>query len=228
MFKTNPTVNRTKFSNFLEAFLGTVVGKYLIDHFDQEQEGFLTKTRTQLVWSNMLYQFARYLGLDTFEAFVGAIIQDFGDESGYHYAKRFIVSIIEHVVDFADILLCNENHKDVLQRYFQSRPLPTEEHKKWPNPVYIDLSSGSSFHNKLFVKGVFLNCDLLATLSKSVQEHCMQNHHEQIHVNEGTAVAEKLKAHITLTDSMLIGMASAAKKIVAEQECSSIALCCLD
>ncbi|KAJ3229603.1 hypothetical protein HDU81_005236 [Chytriomyces hyalinus] len=98
----------------------------------------------------MLYQFARYLGLgeflllspqvekltllgpnkgrnnprfyeDTFEAFVGAIIQDFGDEVGYRYAKRFIVSIIEHVVDFADILLCNENHKDVLQRQFLSQ-----------------------------------------------------------------------------------------------------------
>ncbi|KAJ3384539.1 hypothetical protein HDU80_000908 [Chytriomyces hyalinus] len=240
-----------------DAFLGAVVGKYLIDRFDQEQEGFLTKTRTRLVRSNMLYQFARYLGLgeflllspqvekltllgpnkgrnnprfyeDTFEAFVGAIIQDFGDEAGYKYAKRFIVSIIEHVVDFADILLCNENHKDVLQRYFQSRTLPTDEHKKWPNPVYIDLSSGGSFHSKLFVKGVFLKRDLLATLSKNVQDHCMRYHLEQIRVNEGTVVTEKIKAHVESTDAVLIGMASAAKKIVAEQECSSIALCCLD
>ncbi|KAJ3002802.1 UNVERIFIED_CONTAM: hypothetical protein HDU68_006004, partial [Siphonaria sp. JEL0065] len=127
-----------------DGFIGAIVGKYLVDRFEGEQEGFLTKTRTRLVRSSMLYRFARFLMLgkflllsqqverltllgpnkgrnnpkfyeDCFEAFVGAIISDFGDEEGYRYAKRFVVSIIEHIVDFAEIILCNENHKDVLQ-----------------------------------------------------------------------------------------------------------------
>ncbi|KAJ3072191.1 hypothetical protein HDU98_004078 [Podochytrium sp. JEL0797] len=237
-----------------DAFIGAIVGKYLMDRFEGEQEGFLTKTRTRLVRSSMLYCFARHLGLgehlvlsqqverltelgptkgrnnprfyeDCFEAFVGAIIQDFGDERGYRYAKRFLISVIENVVDFADILLCNENHKDTLQRFFQARPDPRNVSKRWPNPVYIDLAEYGPFHSKTFVKGVFLPTVLLETFSETVQGQVDAYHRDQLATNP--KAAESIRTHAQTTHSKLIGLAGAFKKSVAEQECSRMALYCL-
>ncbi|RKO92507.1 ribonuclease III domain-containing protein [Blyttiomyces helicus] len=132
-----------------DSFLGAVVAKYLVDRFNDQQEGSLTRTKTLLVQTNMLHRFARFLMLgsfillspqveqfqhlgsqngrnnarlyeDCFQAFIGAIINNFAVDddpvAGSKYAYRFIINIIEYVVDFADLIVFNENFKDTLQR----------------------------------------------------------------------------------------------------------------
>ncbi|KAJ3072287.1 hypothetical protein HK102_006269, partial [Quaeritorhiza haematococci] len=72
---------------------------------------------------------------------------------GYRYAQSFIVSVMENVVDFASLIASNENFKDLLQRFYQS--------KRWPNPCYVDstpLTSSRNFH-----RGVLIHMNNLAT-----------------------------------------------------------------
>lgn len=227
-----------------DGYIGATVGKYLVDRFEDEQEGFLTKIRTRLVRTSMLHRFARFLGIgtfillspqvqrlthigpnkgrnnprlyeDCFEAFVGAVIQDFGDEDGYRYVKRFLVNIIEYTVDFADIILSNENFKDTLQRYFQSL--------KWANPVYIDLTESGPSHMKTFNKGVFLEHANLEQLSDKVQRQTIEYHNEQLRCSNGK-LREAIENHSKETGTWLIGIGNGNKKAAAEQICSSMGL----
>lgn len=231
-----------------DSFIGAVVAKYLVDRFEDEQEGFLTKVKTRLVRTSMLHRFARFLMIgtfillspqferltaigsnkgrnnprlyeDCFEAFVGAIIVDFGDEEGYKYVKRFLIAIIEHLVDFADLILQNENFKDTLQRYFQSM--------KWPNPVYIDLYESGPSHMREFYKGVFLKREHLFTLDKHVVKDSMV-YHEHVLRNSPDKVSQAVMEHADKNDCVLIGLGKANKKNEAEQQCSNIGLCCLN
>ncbi len=228
-----------------DGYIGATVGKYLIDRFENEQEGFLTKIRTRLVRTSMLHRFARFLRIgtfillspqvqrlthigpnkgrnnprlyeDCFEAFVGAIIQDFGDEEGYRYAKRFLINIIEYTVDFADIILCNENFKDTLQRYFQSL--------KWRNPLYIDLTESGPSHLKIFHKGVFLEKENLDQLSDKVKRQTIEYHNDQLRCSNGR-LREAIEKYCKETGTWLIGLGVGNKKAIAEQQCSSIGLC---
>lgn len=223
-----------------DSFLGSVTATYLIERFPTQQEGFLTKLRTRIVRSSMLYRFARFLGLgqhillshqnekltnigpnkgrnnpklyeDTFEAFIGAVIQDFGDELGYRYAKRFIIGIIEYIIDFSELILCNENFKDSLQRYFQSR--------KWQNPVYIDLFDSGPSHAKSFVKGVFIKMEYFEELEESIQ-NVIKNYQDSI----GLSCKRAVQHYNEFNNTFLVGLASASKKSIAEQNSSSVAM----
>ena len=232
-----------------DSFINSTVAKYLVDRFEDQQEGFLTKTRTNLVRSNMLHRFARFLNMgnwlllspqverltsygpskgrnnprlyeDCFEAFCGAIIQDFAEDgnpiAGSKYVNRFVINIIEYTVDFADIILNNENFKDTLQPYFQSL--------KWTNPVYIDLMEGGPSHMRLFTKGVFLKKNYLRELSKDVIENVENYHNEQMRI-QPDKVKTNVSEYCKENDSYLLGIASSNKKNSAEQSCSSLGLC---
>ena len=81
-----------------DAFISSIVAKYLIDRFKDQPEGFLTKVRSKLVRTNMLSRFCEFFDMDKhiitaddvritdnikedcFEAFIGAIIQDYGEK----------------------------------------------------------------------------------------------------------------------------------------------------
>jgi len=235
-----------------DSFLGAIIANYLINRYNTEQEGFLTKIRTRLVRSSMLYRFARYLELgkyillsnhiekltsmgsnkgrsnprlyeDCFEAFIGAIIQDFGDELGYKYANRFITSIIEHVIDFSELILYNENFKDTLQRYFQSL--------KWNNPTYIDLYESGPFHNKIFIKGIFIRREYYLQLAPDVQKNIEIFHNDTINskttVSYVTDIINQKSSDVNGNEYKIIGIGSANKKNTAEQNASNTALCCL-
>jgi dsRNA-specific ribonuclease len=88
-----------------DSVLNNVVAAYLFDRYPNEQEGFLTHMRTQIVNGNSLAQLAEQLGLgrhaiisrhvehaggrtnknileDVFEAFVGAVFCDFSSPPG--------------------------------------------------------------------------------------------------------------------------------------------------
>jgi len=249
-----PTESNERLEFLGDGFIGAVIGKYLIDRFEEEQEGFLTKIRTRIVRSEMLHRFARFLAIgqfillspqverltyvgpnkgrnnprlyeDCFEAFAGAIIQDFGDEEGYKYVKRWVISIVEHIIDFADIILCNENFKDTLQRYFQSQTVETNgETKKWPNPLYIDLAESGPSHMKVFTKGVFLKKAFLEMLSDDVIVQT-KRYSKDMTERSSTTISKAINEYCEKNDCYLIGLGMGNKKGIAEQSASSIGLC---
>ena len=224
--------------------LGFVVASYLYKRYPDEQEGFLTKISSRIVRSSMLYRLARFLQLgdyillstnmekltfispkkgrnspwlyeDTFESFCGAIVEDFGDEDGFKYAKRFITSIIEHEIDFAELILQNENHKDTLQRYFQRL--------HWPNPVYEDLSQFGPFHSRTFVSGVFITREQLSLLSPSVQ-HTVYKFHASTLASVSQTVNEAINAFTQHYDVVILGLGTVGKKLDAQQLAAKLAL----
>lgn len=124
-----------------DSILGKVVAAYLFERYPDENEGFLTKMRTKLVNGKMLAHLSQLVGLkpfillskqieegegrssvnileDTFEAFIAAIYLDFEDK-GDEMARRWILSVIETNLDFAELVKQNNNHKDIFLKYFQ-------------------------------------------------------------------------------------------------------------
>lgn len=124
-----------------DSILGKVVAAYLFERYPDENEGFLTKMRTKLVNGRMLAHLSELVGLkpyiilskqieegdgrnsvnileDAFEAFIAAIYIDFGDK-GDEMARRWIISVIETNLDFAELIRNNHNYKDIFLKYFQ-------------------------------------------------------------------------------------------------------------
>lgn len=124
-----------------DSILSKVVASYLFERYPDENEGFLTKMRTKLVNGKMLAHLSDIVGLkkyiilskqiedadgrnsinileDAFEAFIGAIYIDFKVD-GDRVVSRWILSVIESNIDFADLIRHNTNHKDTLCKYFQ-------------------------------------------------------------------------------------------------------------
>lgn len=124
-----------------DSILGKVVAAYLFERYPDENEGFLTKMRTKLVNGKMLAHLSQLVGLkpfillskqieegegrssvnileDAFEAFIAAIYMDF-EEKGDEMARRWILSVIENNLDFAELIKQNNNYKDLFLKYFQ-------------------------------------------------------------------------------------------------------------
>jgi len=126
-----------------DSVLGFIITKMLFDKYSSRQEGFLTIARTKLVRGNTLAHLANHLHLekwilmdekgirqgwntntkileDTFEAFVGAIYLDLG----MIHTKRFVLNLfLNPVLINMDYLMVDDNYKDQLMRYCQSRKI---------------------------------------------------------------------------------------------------------
>ncbi len=129
-----------------DSILQSVVGSYLWIRFPKQNEGFYTKLRSKLVKTESLSKLAKHLNLgkyilmsqyvehmcngrnnakileDTYEAFIGALVEDFGLDSscnGYNYCYKFCINCIEEVIDMPELILKDDNYKDKLMRYFQ-------------------------------------------------------------------------------------------------------------
>ena len=121
-----------------DSVLSLVIASYLYERYPDGEEGFLTKVRTKLVNGEMLGHLSALIGLgdyliiskqieenngrknykileDVFESFVGAIFLDLGFESAY----KFIINVIEENLDFAELIVSNNNFKDTFIKYFQ-------------------------------------------------------------------------------------------------------------
>ena len=99
---------------------------------------------------------------DLFEAFIGAIFLDFSDietvESkkiglhygpGYSICETLIINVLEKRIDFEDLILNDENYKDILLRHFQ--------HKFSITPKYTELKTDGPAHKRHFTMGVLDN-----------------------------------------------------------------------
>ena len=216
-----------------DAFISAAVAKYLIDRFPDQPEGFLTKMRAKLVRTSMLSHLARIMELnkyvivsddvkdsvvgchlyeDCFEAFVGAIIQDFGDDNGYRYAKRFVLNIIENVVDFAEMIMHNDNTKDTLSRFFK--------YMKWGHAEYVELGDPARAGH---AKAIFLNSSKVKSLPPQTRKGII-DFHKSVAKTTDKRVSESIRNRAKETNDILIGFGMANNRTYCEQKCSSSAL----
>lgn len=118
-----------------DAVLNLVTASYLYDRYPNEDEGFMTRMRTQLINGKMLADLClRHTSLhrfisasekvkgggvpynileDVFEAFLGAVYID----SGFETAKKWLICLWESSVDFSELASKQDGLKAKLNRY---------------------------------------------------------------------------------------------------------------
>jgi ribonuclease-3 len=61
---------------------------------------------------------------DSFEAFIGAMMTDFGSKNeseGFAVCSQFIINLIEQKIDITELIINDDNYKDQLMRFFQKK-----------------------------------------------------------------------------------------------------------
>jgi len=143
-----------------DSILGAIVATYLIIRFPEEQEGFLTDLKKEIVCNEMLGQLSQKIGLDSyyiisrhnedicngrtnlkklgdiFEAFIGALWTD--SNYDFQLVYNFIVSLIEIYIDIPKILMNNRNYKEQFQKVYQAmfHSTPTYSMLSQENGIY--------------------------------------------------------------------------------------------
>ena len=143
-----------------DSVLNLTVAKYLFHKCPNSHEGNLTKIRTKLVNGKTLSLLATKLELskflilnykveningrnnnrileDVFESLICAVYLDLG----FNYAEKFILNLIEKHINF-DELLVDDNYKDILLRFCQS--------KFGTTPNYKIIETSGPPHNRTF------------------------------------------------------------------------------
>jgi len=225
--------------------LKAVMGRYLFERFGNEREGFLTRLKIKIEKCSMLHKIGVTLGFkkflllslqvenqtildidrgrntpsyyeDAFEAFIGSILLDFG-ERGYLYADRFVRSVIENIIDFAELISKNDNFKDSLQRYFQSL--------KWKTPIYSSLNEEGPLYRKVFTRMLTINSDQYELLDKTVQ-NMIKIYSSKILEEYRVKNPQIYTKLITIyqKNDYIIGIGFGRKVTSAEQECAKTCL----
>jgi ribonuclease-3 len=222
-----------------DSVLKYTMSKYLYNRF-AEREGFMTKLKIKLEKSSMLHKFASLLGFkeflllslqvenltildfdrgrsnpayfeDSFEAFIGAIIEDFG-EYGCIYADRFIQNIMENTIDFSELILVNNNYKDIIQRYYQS--------KKFKTPTYSTLCENGPLYRKIFTRITCITKEQYTEFDLHIQENISRYNKELLDYFK-TFDNESFEKLINITRKNFVLSIGYGKKVVdAEQECA--------
>lgn len=151
-----------------DSVLGVVVSSYLIKRFPDENEGFLTNLKKEIVCNEMLGHLSQKIGLDKFyiisrhnedicngrsnakklgdilEAFIGAVWID----SCYDFKviNKFIIGLVEEYINIPNILMNNRNYKEQLQKLYQGKYHYT--------PVYKVLSSSTNMYTMAVVDNI--------------------------------------------------------------------------
>ena len=129
-----------------DGIIQSSVAIYLYKRYNNQREGFLTKIRSKLVKTETLSKLALSLNFDkyliiskhieiicngrknsriledSFEAFIGAMMNDFGHKNeidGYNMCNQFIINMIESKIDITELIINDDNYKDQLMRYYQ-------------------------------------------------------------------------------------------------------------
>jgi len=149
-----------------DSILSSSISSYLYKRFyeiHKQNEGFLTKLRTRIVCGENLailssqLNFNKFMVIskhieencsgrdnqhileDVFEAFLGAIFLD----NDYDFAKNIIITIVEELVDFTDLIINDNNYKDQIQKYcqhnFKVKPEYMHTRKDVNNIFYCNL-----------------------------------------------------------------------------------------
>lgn len=225
--------------------LKAVMGRYLFERFDTEREGFLTKLKIKIEKCSMLHKIGVELGFrkflllslqvenqtildidrgrntpsyneDAFEAFIGALVVEYGIK-GYIYADRFVRSIIENTIDFAELIAHNDNFKDSLQRFFQAQ--------KWKTPVYTTLQEDGPLYRKVFTRMLVFTREHFFAMDASVQ-HKIQLFTDKTLQFYKTSddVAFKTLFKIVGEGNYVLGIGYGKKVVSAEQDCARMSM----
>ncbi len=155
-----------------DSVLSMIVGKYLFENYPDEEEGFLTKSRSSLVNRERLAEAAEEFGLqniilynqrylrdsiegvqtilaDSLEAIIGAIYLD----QGLNRVEQFIISKLINPLEGDDSFLVDTNYKGQL--------LELSHSNKMPPPRYNVVKEDGPPHNKEFTIEVFIADELM-------------------------------------------------------------------
>ena len=125
-----------------DAVLSSVTADYLYSRFSREREGFLTKSRSNLVCRERLNELALQIGLDRYvnacgvahqhnnyiygnalEALVGAIYID----KGYKQCRRFLLDrVFSRLADIESVVKSDKNYKSRLIEWGQKKHIEVE------------------------------------------------------------------------------------------------------
>ena len=125
-----------------DAVLSSVISDYLYSNFVKEREGFLSKSRSNLVCRETLNELALEIGIDRFleacglphqhnhyvfgnalEALIGAIYID----KGYKQCRRFLLDrVFSRHLDLESLVRADNNHKSRLIEWGQKNHKPIE------------------------------------------------------------------------------------------------------
>lgn len=151
-----------------DAILNFVVAEALFAHFQDHDEGFLTRVRAQIVSGSALADHAARMGLgtyilmsedmeraggrsnstilaDAFEAVVAAIFLDQGEEA----VREFLRRVVLDELDLDDVASRRDNYKSILLEYAQARG--------WPQPTYEVVSEEGPPHARSFTIDVLVD-----------------------------------------------------------------------
>lgn len=175
-----------------DAVLSAVVSDFLYTKFHNEREGFLSKSRSNLVCRERLNNIACQIGLDklvdtkaieqrhnnyiygnAFEAFIGAIYTD----RGYFYCKKFLTERIFPLLgSIEDIVKTDKNYKSRLIEWGQ---------KKHKEITFQLISEEQKDNGYYFVSEVYINGELSGLgegySKRESQQNAAQEALSQIH-----------------------------------------------
>jgi len=156
-----------------DSVLGCVITDYIVERYPKEEEGFLTRLKTQLVRGTNLcilakkLKFDRYILLsrryekgrnnndileDVLEAFIGALYKDLGGKGqAYEICQTFIINLIERYININQYARRQDNYKDLLLQYYH-------KHFNGANPRYCLISTYGPTNNRVFKAGA-INTD---------------------------------------------------------------------
>lgn len=164
-----------------DSILGNIVALYVYDRYPGEGEGFMTKLKTRIVNNKTLGEMARKMGFSQWmiisrhveevcngrnnlrmlgsmlEAWMGALYFHEGKGGhGFETCQRWFIKIMEKHIDFSQLITDDNNFKDQLLRFYQSR---------WHQPPkYKEVEVIGPPHDRTFTMGVVgINGNIVAT-----------------------------------------------------------------
>lgn len=177
-----------------DTFIKCTVSYYLYNRYPKEKEGFLTDKKSSIESKTGLPKFANYLDFkkflilpeeqeqkkgenkgrdtlryleDAFEAFVGAIMEDFGIINGTLVTYLFIKGLIENAIDMADVVLSDINYKHKLLQYYQAR--------QFGQPSYPYLYYKGNTSNRIFTVCTILKKKDVKALPKAIRDNIKES-----------------------------------------------------
>lgn len=161
------SVNNERLEYLGDAVLGAIIADFLYKRFPQEDEGFLTKTRSKLVNRSFLTKLTFDMGLNMFidtnntknidkshiygdalEALIGAIYLD----KDFQTAKFFVTKrILSQFVNLSEIESNDNNFKSQLIEWSQKnkKEIKFETSEDWP-----DKTKQPKFHTVIEIDNV--------------------------------------------------------------------------
>jgi ribonuclease-3 len=164
-----------------DSILGNIVALYVFARYPGEGEGFMTKLKTRIVNNKTLGELARKMGLSQWmiisrhveevcngrnnlrmlgsmlEAWMGALYFYEGQGGrGFEACQKWFIYIMEKYIDFAGLITEDNNYKDQLLRFYQS---------KWHQPPkYKEVEVVGPPHDRIFTMGVLdISGNIVAT-----------------------------------------------------------------